>query len=425
MLGNPYLHTNFLVHLGGKNLASYNYRAKTTAGEVVAGRFEANNENAVVALLRNKGYYPIDIRKIEGAEREVKLNKLKKVSTKDLAVFCRQFHTMMNAGVSILGCLDMLRKQTENKRLSSEITRVYDDVQKGKTLSESMKKHDKVFPVILTSLIEVGEVSGTIDSVLNRLAIHFDKENRVKQKIKTAMVYPAVIGCIAFLVVIFLLTFVVPKFVGMFTTMGAKLPALTQVVLNVSNTFANIWFLLTMTVVILLISYLFSKYRKTEKGKYVIDTIKFTLPLVGKNVKKIVASRFTRTLSALLSTGVPLIQALEVVNNVVDNQVVSKGMVRVKEDIKRGENLAAPLEKMGIFPVMVTQMISVGEEAGSLDSIMEKVADFYDEELDTSISRLIALLEPMMIMVVAVVVGIIVISMIMPIFGMYNALGNS
>lgn len=403
-------------------MASFHYKAKTLNGEIVTGKFDAQDRNMVISLLRSKGYFPLLIKEAERVEREIKLLPQKKVSIKDLAIFCKQFYTMINAGVTVIGCLDLLRRQTENKRLVKVIGNVYDDLQKGMALSETIRMHPDVFPPIMINMIEVGEVSGTLDLVLKRLTTHFEKDNKIKQKIKTAMAYPAVIGCIALVMVVFMLTFIVPKFVGVFLQTGGELPLPTKILVTVSNTVKNIWFLLGAAVTIGILVHLLSRFKKSEIGRSIISNLIIRLPLIGSNVKKIIASRFTRSLSLLLMTGIPLVQALEVVDRVVNNPIVTKGLVKVEEEIKRGSSLAGPLEGMGIFPAMVTQMISVGEEAGSLDSIIETVADFYDEELDVSISRLISLLEPIMIFVLALIVGGIVISMMLPVFGMNKSL---
>ena len=402
-------------------MASYNYRAKTSNGETVSGRFDAPDKNMVVALLRSKGLYPIHIEENVTAGKEIKLGSSRKVKIKDLAIFCRQFQTMLNAGVSVMGCLDMLRKQTENPRLVGVINKVYDDVQKGIALSESMKNHGDVFPVLLTSMIEVGEVSGTLDITLERLAAQFEKDNKTRQKISTAMTYPMVISILALVMVVFMLTVIVPKFVGMLGNAGAKLPLPTQILVNISHMLTDVRSLLVIVGSIAFIVYAFKKFKKSSQGKAFLDRLIIKMPIIGPNVKKIMASRFTRTLSSLLKSGVPLIQALEVVEKVVNNHLVTQGMERVREDIRRGSNLAGPLESIGIFPVMVTQMISIGEEAGALDSIMGKVADFYDDEVDASISKLISTLEPVMIFVLAILVGAIVVSMMLPIFSMYGA----
>lgn len=404
-------------------LAIYNYKAKTHTGETVTGSFDANDKNMVFALLKEKGYFPLTIEDNSEKGNEVTFEVKKKVKAKELAIMCRQFQTMLDAGVSVIGCLDLLKKQTENSTLRQALTKIYEQVQKGKTLSESMKPLSKVFPVLLVSMIEVGEVSGTLEIVLERLAVQFEKDNKIKSKVSTAMTYPSIIGAIALVMVVFMVTFIVPKFVGMVNSIGGQLPLPTRILLFVSDLFVNPLFLLGLAIAIAIIVYIFKRFKSTENGKYIIDSLIYKMPMVGKNVQKILASRFTRTLSTLLSSGVSLMQSLDVVDKVVNNQIVSRGIVKVKEEIKRGSNLAAPLEGLAIFPMMVTQMISVGEEAGSLDSIMEKVADFYDEEVETSVSKLIAMMEPLLMMFLAIVVGFIVIAMIMPIFSMYQGVG--
>lgn len=405
-------------------MASFTYKAKTSSGSVISGRFDAADKGMVVSLLKSKGFYPMDIKEEKQRDKGLSLDFGKKITTRDLSVFCRQFYTMINAGVSAIRCLDFLKRQTENTKLADIIGNVYDEVQKGKSLSEALRAHQGRLPVILVSMMEVGEVSGTLDLVLERLAIHFEKDNRVRQKIKTAMVYPVVIGVIALLMVLFMLVFVVPKFMGMLDVAGIGLPLPTRILLAVSNAVTNIGFLFSAPIIIITLAFLVSKFKKSQTGRWIISGIFLRIPKVGINYRKILASRFTRALSLLLETGVPLIQALDVADKVVDNRIVSIGLARVKDDVKRGSNLAGPLEDMGIFPLMVPQMISIGEESGSLDDIVGKVADYYDEELDTSISQLISLLEPVMILGLALVVGFIVISMIMPIFGMYGNLGQ-
>ncbi len=404
-------------------MQTYNYKAKTNAGETISGSLEANDINMVITLIKEKGFYPLSIEEKNAKGKEVNLKVSRKVKAKELSVLCRQFQTMLNAGVSVIGCLDMLKRQSENPSIKNALHKVFEDVQKGKTVSESMRLIPKVFPVLMISMIEVGEVSGTLEVVLERLSVQFEKDNRVKSKVSTAMTYPAVIGCISMVVVFFMIAFIVPKFVGMVNSVGGQLPLPTKILLVASDLFTNPVFLLALGAFILLIRFGYKKYKSTENGKFVIDSIIYKMPMVGKNVQKILASRFTRTLSTLLSSGVSLIQSLDVVEKVVNNQIVSRGIIKVKEEIKRGSNLAAPLESLGIFPLMVTHMISVGEEAGSLDSIMEKVADFYDEEVDSSVSKLVAMMEPLLMMVLAIVVGFIVVAMIMPIFGMYQGVG--
>lgn len=401
-------------------MATFNYRAKTVAGNISVGKIDANDRNMVISLLKNKGMYPLEINELSLLDRNIKIGTTKRISAKDLALFCRQFYTMIDAGVTVIGSLDLLRRQTENTKLAAILGKVYEDVQKGMALSEAMRVHKSDLPNIVISMIEIGEVSGNLDVVLDRLSIYLEKDNKVRQKIKTSMVYPKAICAIAIAVVVFMMIFVVPNFINMFKTMGTELPVPTKILISISDLFKNIWFILGAAIVIPGLIICFKKFKKTEQGKYLYDKITLDIPVVGKYLKKIIASRFSRSLSLLLTTGVPIIQALEVVGNLLDNEAVNREMVKVKEDIKRGSGLAEPLEAVGIFPLMVTHMISIGEEAGSLDSIVEKVADFYDDELDTSIGKLLAILEPLMIVAMAIVIGGIVIAMILPMFSMYK-----
>lgn len=405
-------------------MSTYSYKAKSATGNVTSGKIDANDREMVIGLLRNRGLYPIEIYEASVFDKEIKVRSNRGIPLKDLSLFCKQFYTMIDAGVTVIGSLDLLRKQTENRELASILSKVFENVQKGMSLSEALKLHKKMFPPLVISMIEIGEVSGNLDTVLDRLSIYLEKENRVKQKIKTALVYPKVIGSIALVVVLFMIAFVVPNFIGMFKNMGSQLPLPTKILIFVSNTVKNIWFDLGAIVTISGFTIFIKKFKQTEKGKYLFNLLYLRLPLVGQNIRKVLASRFSRSLSLLLKTGVPLIQALEVVGNLLDNAIVSKGLEKVKEDIRRGSSLAEPLETIEIFPVMVIHMISIGEEAGSLDSIVEKVADFYDEELDSSISKLVSMLEPLMIVAIAVVVGGIVIAMILPIFSMYQKMGK-
>ncbi|MCX7747385.1 MAG: type II secretion system F family protein [Clostridia bacterium] len=404
-------------------MPSFSYKAKAMTGDIVTGKFDAVDKNMVISALKDRGLFPLDIKEAGSFEKKYSRSR-KKVTYKDLALFCKQFYTMVDAGVSVPNSLDLLRKQTENVRFAFIIGKVYEDVKRGKSLSESMKAYKDVFPVILTSMIQVGEISGNIDVVLNRLSIHFEKENKLKQKIKTAMMYPMIIGIIALVMVTVMLVFIVPRFVKMFEMMGAQLPLPTRILLSVSSFVTSFYFVMIVGSLIFFVKFVLDKLKGNLKFKLFMNSAALRIPLVGKNVRKITASRFSRALSLLLKTGVPLIQALEVVDRVVDNQIVSTGLSRVKEDIKKGASLADSIEKVSIFPVMVSQMMSIGEEAGSLDTTIEKIADYYDDELDASISRLIALLEPVMMMGLALVIGLIVIATIMPVFSIYSKLGK-
>jgi len=317
-----------------------------------------------------------------------------------------------------------LKKQEDNKRLKEGLKRVAENVHKGFSLSESMRQYDKLFPNILVSMVEVGELSGNLDKALEDVSVHFEKENSIRGKIKTAMIYPCFIMAVAIIAVIFMIVVVVPKFVNMFNVIGGELPAITQMVLNLANKFKNPLFLLKMGSIILFAIWAFIKIKNSKEGGMIIDRLYFKIPLLRKEFKKILAARFARTLGLLVVAGVPIIQSLDVVATVINNKVVQKGIENVKNEIKSGSNIAKPLAAMNIFPKMVTQMISVGEETGTMETTMQKIAEFYDEEVDRSIKRLTSIIEPVMILLIAVFVGIIVIAMIMPIFSLEEQLGT-
>ena len=405
-------------------MPTFNYKAKSATGEVIDGKFDAVDKAMVINLLKGKSLYPLEVSEVSAMNKDIEFSFMApKVTYRDLAIFCRQFHTMLNAGVSMTICLGMLKKQTENKKLAVIIGKVYEEVQKGKSLSEAMKNY-KEFPPIIVNMVEVGEVSGSLDLVLERLTTHLEKEDKVKNKVKSAMTYPIIILSVTLLAVVGLVTFVLPSFVNMFQTTGQALPGPTQALLNISHLFKNIWFIVGVVIFVTMIVVGVKKLKSTDGGRYFLDKLALKLPVIGSNMKKIITSRFTRSLSLLLYTGVPLIQALDIVGNLINNQVVSRGLDKAKEEIKKGSNLAGPLEGVGIFPPMVVQMISIGEEAGTLDSTIEKVADFYDEELDVAISKIIAMIEPLMMLVMAALVGSVAVAMILPMFKMAGGVQN-
>lgn len=400
-------------------MALYKYRAISENGQVLEGYKEAQSESDVVSMLKNNKYYPMVIEEDNKSDIQ-KYLFLKKVTNKDIALFCRQFYTMLDAGISIVSCLDILEKQIENKTLKKAIYVVYEDVQKGMALSEGMKKHEKVFPTLLINMIEAGEVSGNLDVLVERMATHYEKENRIETKVKNALVYPMVLSVIAIAVVIFLLTVVMPTFIGMFESSGALLPTPTRILLSISDWLTNYWYLFLIIMIALLASIIY--FGKTEAGIMLFDKLKIIIPGI-KNINiKIITSRFTRTLSTLLSSGIPLLQALDVVNKVVGNRIVSDKMDNAKEDIRKGIPMSKTIRDTGIFPPMVDSMIRVGEESGALDDILYRTADYYDEEVESAMQKMTTLLEPILIVFMAVIIGFIVISMALPMFDMVNTI---
>ncbi|AFK86960.1 MULTISPECIES: type II secretion system F family protein [Thermoanaerobacterium] len=404
-------------------MPTYTYKVKDMDGNLITGTMELDTLSSCVDSLKQKNYYILDVKeKVEKKDIFESINSSRKVKVKDIAVFCRQFSVLINAGIPIVASLATLSEQLENKRLKKALNEVYEDVQKGKTLSESMRKHPDAFPMLLFNMIEAGEVSGTLDKVLNEMAEHFEKENNLNQKIKSALAYPAIVSIVAVLVVIFLVTNVLPTFVGMFKNAGAQLPMPTLILLGLSDSIAHYWYIYLGNFVFLI--FLLLRTIKTDRGKELFDFLMLKMPIFGPLNVKIITSRFTRTLSTLIGSGIPLMESLLVVEKVVGNTVVANGLKKAEEEIKRGNGLALPLKKIDIFPPMVIQMIKVGEDSGSLDSILKKTADFYDSEVDTAVSQMTTLIEPLIIVFLASIVGFIVVSIVMPMFQMYNFIGQ-
>ncbi|MDK2918466.1 MAG: type pilus assembly protein PilC [Candidatus Petromonas sp.] len=402
-------------------MPNFKYRGKNIKGETLKGKLEAGSEKEAILLLRRQNIYPIEIKKESIANKEISFSIFQKVKIKDLAVFCRQFHAILDAGISVLESLDILRNQTENKKLRDAIDDIYEEVQKGKSLSSAMANYKSIFPEILINMIETGEVSGQLDVVLERMAVHFEKENKINQKIQGAMVYPAIISIVALLVVWFLMTFVLPNFVDMFKGFGITLPLPTRILLGTGKWLKNYWYILFAIIVALI--YIFRKYSNTEKGRYRIDKLKLKLPVIGKVSGKIATSRFARTLSTLLASGISIIEAMEIVIRIIGNSVISEGIHKSMDNIKKGLGIAEPLKELGIFPPMLISMIRIGEESGSLDSMLAKTADFYDEEVESAVAKMTTLIEPLIIVILAFVVGAIVVSIVLPMFEMFNQIG--
>ncbi|AOT68183.1 type II secretion system F family protein [Geosporobacter ferrireducens] len=396
-------------------MPTYKYKAISVNGQSLQGTFVANSRNDVIQMLRGNNSYPVMIQEdVDSQMREV--NLFGGVRTKDLAVFCRQSYSMLNAGVPIINCLDILRMQTEHKKLKNTIGEVYENVQKGLTFSESLKKHLDVFPELLIYMIEAGEASGSLDTILERMAVHYEKETKINSKIKGAMVYPIILSIVSVTVVIFLLTFVMPTFIGMFQGSGVPLPLPTRILMKFSELLKNYWYLFLSGTIALI--YGTKRYILTSAGRLQFDRLKLRLPVIGSLNQKIITARFARTLSTLMASGIPLLQAMENVANVVGNKVAADGIMKVREEVRRGAPLAPPVKRLGIFPPMVDNMIHIGEESGTLDDILEKTANFYDEEVEASLQKMITLFEPVMILVMGLVIGFIVIAMVLPMFDM-------
>ena len=406
-----------------KLATTYKYKAVDISGKVVEHTHQANTKEEVLKMIRDKGLTPIRIESEEQKSKDVGDISLfqKKVKVKDISIFCKQLYTMLNAGMPLSNALDVLGSQTENKVLRQTIKEVYSQVQTGAMLSQAMKKHRNIFPNLLITMVESGEMTGNLDSVLARMSEHFEKENKINSKIKGAMVYPTVLSVAAVGVVIFLLTFIMPTFTGMFTSSGVELPGPTKLLMAISDALKNYWYILIIVIGGAL--FIIRRYIKTTTGKRQFDKFKLKIPVVGPSVTKIATSRFTRTLSTLMASGIPIVPAMETSASVTNHQVVIDGMEKVIEDVKKGLSISYLLKNMDFFPPMVISMVGIGEESGSMEDMLSKTADYYDEELDASIQKMLALLEPLLILFMGVIVGFIVISMMLPIFDMTKTVG--
>jgi type IV pilus assembly protein PilC len=387
-------------------------------GGVVRGEIEADSRPAVVTALRAKGVIATSVK-----EKAVKLAAATggapkkfggKVKDKDLAIYTRQFSTMVDAGLPIAQCLQILSEQNDSKVLRDVTSRIANDVQGGATLAESFSKYPKTFDNLFTNMLAVGESGGVLDVVLQRLSVYIEKAAKLKGKVKSAMVYPITIVSVACLVIIFMMIFVLPTFANMFKNMGADLPLPTKVVMWMSD--------MTRKYIIFMLAgmggaiYAFKRYYATDNGSMVVDTFTLKIPVVGMLIRKVAVARFTRTLGTLISSGVPILEGLLITARSAGNRVVEKAVLQARQHVTAGGTLAEPLKATPVFPPMVVHMISVGENTGALDSMLSKIADFYDDEVDAAVSALTSLLEPLMIVFLGVVVGGIVVAMYLPIF---------
>ena len=397
----------------------FKYKAVTQHGQIVEGFFEANSESDVVSMIKGNNNMPISIEMDIGADAQIELFS-RKVKKRDLAVFCRQFYTMINAGLGIIKCLDILAVQTENKTLKKAITNINEDVQKGFVLSEAMKKHKKIFPTILTSMVEAGEVSGNLDTIMERMAVHFEKENRIENKIKSSMIYPMALIVVSISVVIFMLVAVLPTFVSMFDGSDVPLPGPTQFLINLSESLKTYWFIYGGVLIALVVGFII--FKGSDEGRRFFDNLKLKLPIFKTTTTKIITSRFTRTLSTLMSSGIPLIKAMEVVGRVVNNVIVEERIDAGIDNIRKGVPLSRTIKDVGIFPPMVDSMVKIGEESGELDDLLYKTADFYDDEVEVALQKMTTLIEPILIVGMAVVIGFIVIAMALPMFDVVNTI---
>ncbi len=400
-------------------MPNFKYKAISASGERIENTYIAGSREEVIEMISRNSYYPLSV---EEQQEGLKLNldRYKKVTGKDISIFCRQFYTMLDAGSSINSSIHILAEQHPNQKLREALAIVEEEIQKGETLSDAMRNRKGIFPDLLISLIETGEVSGTLDSILARMAGHYEKEVKINNKIKNAMIYPSALMIVSITIVAALLIFVMPIFVTMFESSGVELPFLTRMLLAMSNGLRSNF--LVILIVLAIIIFGARYYLKTEDGILFLDRVKLKVPIIRGLNEKTIASRFTRTLSTVISSGISVMQGLQIVSQVVGNKVAEEKLMKAREALIRGEGLYEPLKNTKLFPPMLYSMIKIGEESGALDEILNKTADFYDEELDAEIANFTAALEPIMIVFMGLIIGIMIISIITPMFAMYNTM---
>ena len=401
------------------------WEGRTAQGKILKGEQEAADQAAVSAWLRGQRIRPIPAKikeKGKGFDREINIPGFgEKVKPRDIMIFTRQFATMIDAGLPIVQGLDILSQQTENKTFRNTIRTIKQDVEAGLTLADALRKHPKVFDDLYVNMVEAGEIGGVLNTILNRVAAFIEKANRLTKKVKGAMIYPCAIVGVAVIVVAILLIYVIPVFAELYSSMGQALPAPTQITINISE-WLQAYFLYLIGAIGALIAALRAYYR-TDQGKMNIDRIFLRLPIFGNLLRKVAVARFSQNMSLLLGSGVPILDGLLITAKTAGNKVVERAIIEARLSISKGKTLAEPLAESKIFPPMVCQMVAVGESTGALDTLLKKVADFYEEEVDEAVNNLTALMEPMIMVVLGVILGGLVIAMYLPIFQMGSLAG--
>lgn len=396
----------------------YKWKGKTLGGDIVSGEMSVRTKAELIMNLRKRKVVVTSTKeKGKGASFGFRRGG---VSTKDLAIFTRQFATMINSGLPLVQCLDILAKQTEKNGFRKVISQTMKDVESGATLADALSRHPAIFTDLFVNMVEAGEAGGVLDVILNRLATYMEKMNTLKRKVKSAMAYPAVVLLVTIAATTFMLLFIIPTFAKMYADFGSDLPAPTMIVMGISDLVRTKWWLLIALTVAAVVG--FRKYYSTKKGKATIDGLSLRLPVFGQVLLKASIARFTRTLGTLVSSGVPILEGLEITGKAAGNSVIKDAVAKTKASISSGQTIAGPLKDSKVFPPMVVQMISVGEETGALDEMLSKIADFYDEEVDAAVDAMTAVIEPIMIVMMGGVVGGMVVAMYLPIFKLVSVI---
>jgi type IV pilus assembly protein PilC len=406
-------------------LSKFDYQVRDKSGKMITGQLEADTQAAVASKLTSMGYAPIKIEEVKstGLNYEINMPGSNRVKLKDLAIFSRQFATMISSGLALIRALSILQEQTENKKLAETVDEIRGRVEAGTSLSQALAEHEKIFPKLYVAMVRAGESAGMLDEVLLRVSAMYEADVKLRSKIKSAMTYPVVVLIMAILLSTVMLIFIVPTFEAMFIDLGGELPLLTQMLVSASE-FVTSWMgLITYIVIPGALWFSYKRIRATEKGRYTLDVIKLRLPVFGPLFHKIALTRFARNLSTLLAAGVPILQALEITADTVNNGPIANAVKDVQESVRQGESMNRPLSQHEVFPPMVVQMIAVGEETGNVDGMLSKISDFYDTEIESTTESLTALMEPLMIGVIGGIVGGMVIALYMPMFKIFDMIG--
>jgi type IV pilus assembly protein PilC len=400
-------------------MPSYEWKGRDRDGNPQTGVLIGDSKDAVIAALRRQ---QIVVTTVKEKGKEIALPKFGGgIKSKDIAVFTRQFSVMIDAGLPLVQCLDILGQQQDNKAFQKVILQIRQDVEAGSSLAEAMRKHPQAFDDLYVNMVAAGEAGGILDTILQRLAAYIEKAVKLKSQVRSALVYPVAVVTIAIIVVYIILWKVIPVFATLFEGLGTQLPFLTQVIVNVSRFIGNFWWLIILVVIGIIFA--LRQYYQTEAGRYQIDKIMLRMPVIGALLRKIAVARFCRTLATLLSSGVAILESLDITARTAGNAVLEESIMQVRKEVEEGKTLAEPLARTEQFPPMVCQMIGVGEQTGAMDTMLSKIADFYEDEVDAAIEGMMALLEPVMIAFLGVVIGVIVVAMYLPMFSLISQIG--
>lgn len=402
-------------------MPKYKYKAIDSTGKTIKGQIEAMTRNQAVQILNNRSLVPLKCDELGLLERDIDITIGKKVKTRDLCVFCRQFVSILEAGVNVLNALEMLYDQTENKYLRAAVKDLIQEVEKGEPLSTALANHKDVFPSLLINMVASGEATGSMDKAFERMALSLEKDDRINQSVKKAMTYPIIVSIVAFGVIILLMSFVVPQFVDMFAQLDTELPAITRSLIAISGFITGRWYIMVAVLAALIAGIVI--FKKQDSGKRFFDKLKLKFPVVGKVVIKAACARYSRTMSSLMSAGIPLMEALKVTAKIMGNVHFEDALNMARDKVSKGQELSKPLEESKLFPPMVYHMTKIGEDTGSVESMYDKVAEYYEEEVEIAVSQAVAFLEPCMIIILGIIIGYVLLGILIPMFSMYGAIG--